>query len=207
MQLVVGFVRGERRGRGDARRSSRRCRLIGESSDYQTSTPSPRRIRARILTQRFRGAGAVMRTPRRGAAMTARVSLRARRHRMLGFGGGGIDRGVSADCVLRKRCCSAGSCCSRRAPGSWSGFVRRRPRRRRRAWLGLSSEAERAVFQSGALRGTTGLRRAARACSLAQVCRGTPNQSARCPSRLYQDKTVLAPLFTRYTYQYLPWVP
>ena len=207
-QLVVGFVRGERRRRGVARRSSRRGRPIGENSDYQTSTPSLRLIRARrILTKRCRGAGVVPRTPRRGAAMAARVSLRARRHRMLGFGGGGIDGGVSADCVLRKRCCSAGSCCSRRAPGSWSGFVRRRPRRRRRAWLGLSSEAERAVFQSGALRGTTGLRRAARACSLAQVCRGTPNQSARCPSRLYQDKTVLAPLFTRYTYQYLPWVP
>ena len=31
--------------------------------------------------------------------MAARVSLRARRHRMLGFGGGGIDGGVSADCV------------------------------------------------------------------------------------------------------------
>ena len=40
-----------------------------------------------------------MRTPRRGAAMTARVSLRARRHRLLGSGGGGTDGGVSADCV------------------------------------------------------------------------------------------------------------
>ena len=99
-KLVVGFVRGERRGRGDSRRSSRRCRPIGESSDYQTSTPSPRLIRAlRILTKRCRGAGVVPRTPRRGAAMAARVSLRARRHRMLGFGGGGIDGGVSADCV------------------------------------------------------------------------------------------------------------
>ena len=72
-QLVVGFVRGERRRRGVARRSSRRSRPIGENSDYQTSTPSPRLIRARrILTKRCRGAGAVLRTPRRGAAMTSR---------------------------------------------------------------------------------------------------------------------------------------
>ena len=69
-QLVVGFVRGERRGRGVARRRSRRCRPIGENSDYQISTPSPRRIRARILTQRCRGAGAVLFAARRGAATT-----------------------------------------------------------------------------------------------------------------------------------------
>ena len=72
--------------------------------------------------------------------MAARVSLRARRHRMLGFGGGGIDGGVSADCVLRKRCCSAGSCCSRRAPTAGSGVVPRRPRPRRRAALSDKGE-------------------------------------------------------------------
>ena len=75
-QLVVGFVRGERRRRGVARRSSRRSRPIGENSDYQTSTPSPRLIRARrILTKRRRGAGAVPFAARRGAATTSRPPL------------------------------------------------------------------------------------------------------------------------------------
>ena len=148
-----------------------------------------------------RGRGAVRGEAWRGDDV---ASALARGHGLLGSGCGGIDGGVDAD-LVRKRC-SVGRVSRASRPAAGSGFVRR-PRRRRRAWLGLSSEAERAVFQSGALRGTTGLRRAARACSLAQVCRGTPNQSARCPSRLYQDKTVLAPLFTRYTYQYLPWVP
>ena len=70
---LSAFVLGEQRGRGDARRSSRRCRPIGENSDYQTSTPSPRRIRARrILTKRRRGAGAMLFAPRRGAAMASR---------------------------------------------------------------------------------------------------------------------------------------
>ena len=72
-QLVIGFVRGEQRGRGDGRRSSRRCRPIVESSDYQTSTPSQRLIRARILTQRCRGAGAVLRE-RRGVARRWRLA-------------------------------------------------------------------------------------------------------------------------------------
>jgi len=126
-----------------------------------------------------RGRGAVRGEAWRGDDV---ASALARGHGLLGSGGGGIGDGVDAD--LLRKCCSVGSCGSRRAPGSWSGFVLQRPRRRRRAWLGLSSEAERAVFQSGALRGTTGLRRAVLACSLAQVCRGTPNQSARCPSAL-----------------------
>ena len=70
---LSAFVLGERRDRGVARRSSRRCRPIGENSDYQTSTPSPRRIRARrILTKRRRGAGAVLFAARRGAAMASR---------------------------------------------------------------------------------------------------------------------------------------
>ena len=68
----LSALRGERR-RGAARRSSRRCRPIGENSDYQISTPSPRRIRARrILMQRCRGAGAVLFAARRGAAMASR---------------------------------------------------------------------------------------------------------------------------------------
>ena len=78
---LSAFVLGERRGRGDARRSSRRCRPIGENSDYQISTPSPRRIRARrILTKRCRGAGAVLRTPRR-ARRWRRVRIVRRRPR------------------------------------------------------------------------------------------------------------------------------
>ena len=112
------------------------------------------------------------------------ASALARGHGLVGSGGGGIGDGVDAD--LLRKCCSVGSCGSRRAPGCWSGFVLQRPRRRRRAWLGLSSEAKRPVFQSGALRGTTGLRRAARACSLAQVCRGTPTQSGALPVALLQ---------------------
>ena len=78
---LSAFVLGEQRGRGDARRSSRRSRPIGENSDYQISTPSPGFIRARrILTKRCRGAGAVLFAARRGAAMTARVRLHARGH-------------------------------------------------------------------------------------------------------------------------------
>ena len=73
---LSAFVLGEQRGRGDARRSSRRSRPIGENSDYQISTPSPRRIRARrILTKRCRGAGAVLFAARRGAATTSRPPL------------------------------------------------------------------------------------------------------------------------------------
>ena len=69
-----------------------------------------------------------------------------------------------------------------------TGFVRQRPRRRRRAWLGSQLRGRESSFQSGALRGTTGLRRAARACSLAQVCRGTSTQSGALPVSLLQDK-------------------
>jgi len=46
-----------------------------------------------------------------------RVRLHARGHALLGSGGGGIGDGVDADLV--RKCCSVGSCCSRRAPGSW----------------------------------------------------------------------------------------
>ena len=42
-------------------------------SDYKT--PAARRIRQRILTQRFRGAGAVLFAARRGAATTSRPPL------------------------------------------------------------------------------------------------------------------------------------
>ena len=49
--------------------------------------------------------------------------------------------------------------------------------------------------------GTTGLlARIANICSLAQVCRGTPTQSARCPSRFC---LVSRYPYTRYTYRYL----
>ena len=90
-----------------------------------------------------RGRGAVRGEAWRGDDV---ASALARGH-ALGSGGGSIDDGVCTD-LLRKRCCSAGSCCSRRAPGSWSGFVRRRPRRRRRAWLGSQLKAGRAVLKS-----------------------------------------------------------
>ena len=45
------------------------------------------------------------------------ASALARGHGLLGSGGGGIGDGVDAD--LLRKCCSVGSCCSRRAPGSW----------------------------------------------------------------------------------------
>ena len=89
-----------------------------------------------------RGRGAVRGEAWRGDDV---ASALARGHGLLGSGGGGIGDGISADCVLRKRCCSAGSCCSRRAPTAGSGVVPRRPRRRRRARL---SEAGRAVLKS-----------------------------------------------------------
>ena len=66
---------------------------------------------------------------------------------MLGFGGGGIDGGVSADCVLRKRCCSAGSCCSRRASDSW-GHLRKAAAGVDDVALGWLSEGESAVFKA-----------------------------------------------------------
>ena len=73
---LSAFVLGEQRGRGDARRISRRSRPIGENSDYQISMPSPGFIRARrILTKRCRGAGAVLFAARRGAATTSRPPL------------------------------------------------------------------------------------------------------------------------------------
>ena len=117
----VGFVRGERRRRGVARRSSRRGRPIGENSDYQTSTPSPRLIRARrILTKRRRGAGAVLRTPRR-ARRWRRVRLHARGHALAWLWRQRHRRrrrrGLGEETLLR------GPCVARAAPGSW---VRRR---------------------------------------------------------------------------------
>ena len=168
-QLVVGFVLGERRGRSDARRSSRRSRPIGESSDYQTSTPSPRRIRARILTQRFRGAGAVLRTPRRCAAMTSRPPLLVATP-LLGSGGGGINGGGGAD-LLRKRCCSAGSCCSRRASDGWG-------RLRTAAASTTSCSALRgreSSLQIGALRRAL----------VAYVCCGVPQALCSLPGGLF----------------------
>ncbi len=63
-----------------------------------------------------RGRGAVRGEAWRGDDV---ASALARGHALLGSGGGGIGDGISADCVLRKRCCSAGSCCSRRASDGW----------------------------------------------------------------------------------------
>ena len=61
------------------------------------------------------------------------ASALARGHGLLGSGCGGIDGGVDAD-LVRKRC-SVGRVSRASRPAAGSGFVRR-PRRRRRAWLG-----------------------------------------------------------------------
>ena len=61
-----------------------------------------------------RGRGAVRGEAWRGDDV---ASALARGHGLLGSGGGGIGDGVDAD--LLRKCCSVGSCCSRRAPGSW----------------------------------------------------------------------------------------
>ena len=67
-------------------------------------------------------------------------------HALLGSGGGSIDCGVSADCAVDAL---LGGSCRARHLTAGAGFVRRRPRRRRRAWLALRGR-ESAVFQSGA---------------------------------------------------------
>ena len=130
-QLVVGFVRGERRRRGVARRSSRRGRPIGENSDYQTSTPSLRLIRARRILTKRRHADAVLRTPRR-ARRWRRVRFHARGHALAWLWRQRHRRrrrrGLGEETLLR------GPCVARAAPGSW---VRRRAAvaaSRRRAW-------------------------------------------------------------------------
>ena len=61
-----------------------------------------------------RGRGAVRGEAWRGDDV---ASALARGHGLLGSGGSGIGDGVDAD--LLRKCCSVGSCCSRRAPGSW----------------------------------------------------------------------------------------
>ena len=78
-------------------------------------------------------------------------------HALLGSGGGSIDDSVGAD-LLRKRCAAGSSCVAR--PTAGSGFVRRRSRLRRRAWLALrgrESECFKAVLSRSCC-GTTGLR-------------------------------------------------
>ena len=129
-----------------------------------------------------RGRGAVRGEAWRGDDV---ASALARGHGLLGSGGGGIGDGVDAE-LVRKRC-SVGRVSRASRPAAGSGFVRR-PRRRRRAWLGSQLRGRESSFQSGALRGTTGLRRAARACSISQVCRGTPTQSGALPVALYRIK-------------------
>ena len=155
----------------------------GESPNNQTSTPSQRLIDPNESLPRRGRASA---HADGGAAMAARVACVLVATACLALAAA-ASATASARTVLRTRC-SVGSCGSRRAPGSWSGFVRRRPRRRRRAWLGSQLRGRESSFQSGALRGTTGLRRAARACSLSQACRGTPTQSGALPVALYRIK-------------------
>ena len=128
---LSAFVLGERRDRGVARRSSRRGRPIGENSDYQTSTPSLRLIRARRILTKRRHADAVLRTPRR-ARRWRRVRFHARGHALAWLWRQRHRRrrrrGLGEETLLR------GPCVARAAPGSW---VRRRAAvaaSRRRAW-------------------------------------------------------------------------
>ena len=126
--------------------------------------------------------------------MTARISLRARRHRLLGSGGGGIDGGVSADCVAealllrglvllasRARQLGPASCGGGRVDdvvlGSASAQRQREP----------SFKAVLCVARQ-ACAGLPELVRSRRSA----VAR-RPNQ-ARCPSRFYRYKTGLTPL-------------
>ena len=89
-----------------------------------------------------RGRGAVRGEAWRGDDV---ASALARGHGLLGSGCGGIDGGVDAD-LVRKRC-SVGRVSRASRPAAGSGFVRR-PRRRRRAWLGSQLKAGRAVLKS-----------------------------------------------------------
>ena len=93
-----------------------------------------------------RGRGAVRGEAWRGDDV---ASALARGHGLLGSGCGGIDGGVDAD-LVRKRC-SVGRVSRASRPAAGSGFVRR-PRRRRRAWLGSQLRDRRSSLQIGALR-------------------------------------------------------
>ena len=95
--------------------------------------------RTQILTSR---AGVVLRAAGSGDGV---ARLLARGH---GSGGGGIGDGVDAD-LVRKRC-SVGRVSRASRPAAGSGFVRR-PRRRRRAWLGSQLRGRRSSPQIDAL--------------------------------------------------------
>ena len=88
-----------------------------------------------------RGRGAVRGEAWRGDDV---ASALARGHGLLGSGCGGIDGGVDAD-LVRKRC-SVGHVSRASRPAAGSGFVRR-PRRRRRAWLGSQLRGRRSSPQ------------------------------------------------------------
>ena len=92
-----------------------------------------------------RGRGAVRGEAWRGDDV---ASALARGHGLLGSGGGGIGDGVDAD-LVRKRC-SVGRVSRASRPAAGSGFVRR-PRRRRRAWLGSQLRGRRSSPQIDAL--------------------------------------------------------
>ena len=92
-----------------------------------------------------RGRGAVRGEAWRGDDV---ASALARGHGLLGSGCGGIDGGVDAD-LVRKRC-SVGHVSRASRPAAGSGFVRR-PRRRRRAWLGSQLRGRRSSPQIDAL--------------------------------------------------------
>ena len=125
------------------------------------------------------------------------ASALARGHGLLGSGGGGIGDGVDAD--LLRKCCSVGSSCSRRVPGSWAGLAPRRPRPRRRAALsdkGEQSSNRCSPTRSGCVRL---LWRLASFCaalpggSFAQTASRTTKQTVRRSSSLYRHTSLDTP--------------
>ena len=139
-ELVVGFCTGRAAWPRDARRSSRRSRPIGENSDYQISTPSPRLIDPNESLPR-RGRGPAHAEAWRGDGVVSACMLVASPCLALAA--------AASATALTRTCCVSAAPWARAArvarPAAVSGFVRRRPRRRRRARL---SEAGRAVLKS-----------------------------------------------------------
>ena len=95
-------------------------------------------------------------------------------HALLGSGGGSIDDSVGADCAADAL---LGGSCRARHLTAGAGFVRRRPRRRRRAWLGSQRQRERSVSKR-CFRARAAARQACAQGCQSLFCRGTrPNQA------------------------------